>query len=97
MPLTCVKQWIRQLSNIFRSGIAFVNAYFGEGSGPIWLDKLNCEGNEPALTQCKYKGWGQNDCLHNEDAGVECSEYIYHIVDIVKITNHYTKWNYLTF
>ena len=27
-------------------------AYFGEASGPIWLDDLNCYGNEGNLQDC---------------------------------------------
>ncbi|KAM6225606.1 CD5 antigen-like [Spheniscus humboldti] len=49
-------------------------AHFGQGSGHIWLDNVNCTGTEAALSECQARPWGSNSCDHREDAGVVCSE-----------------------
>ena len=48
------------------------NAHFGRGSGPIWLDNVDCSGKEFALAHCTHAGFGENNCGHGEDASVIC-------------------------
>ena len=49
------------------------NAFYGQGSGQIWLDNLNCTGKEGTIGNCSHTGWGTENCSHSEDAGVKCS------------------------
>ncbi len=51
---------------------ALSNAYFGSGSGSIYLDDVGCYGSESQLSQCAASPWGVHNCRHYEDAGVRC-------------------------
>ena len=47
--------------------------YFGQGSGPIWLDNVVCTGTESTLASCGHPGINiTRSCDHDEDAGVGC-------------------------
>ena len=52
---------------------ALGKAYFGPGSGDIFLDNLQCAGVEHFLGQCAHSGWSDHNCGHHEDASVICS------------------------
>lgn len=63
----------RQLG--FNTGATAVGqATFGEGSGPIWVDNIECTGNENLIDECSRNDWGVEDCEHTGDAGVICSD-----------------------
>ena len=47
-------------------------AYYGQGSGPIWLGNLHCGGTELTIGDCAHNGWGEHNCNHRRDAGVKC-------------------------
>nr|XP_054765115.1 deleted in malignant brain tumors 1 protein-like [Lytechinus pictus] len=51
---------------------AFPQAHFGEGSGDIFLDGVQCNGSESNLKNCNHRGIGVNNCAHEEDASVIC-------------------------
>ncbi|KAL6460167.1 hypothetical protein MHYP_G00319260 [Metynnis hypsauchen] len=47
--------------------------WFGEGSGQIWADVFDCQGNETHLSKCPISSWSRTACSHKQDAGVICS------------------------
>ena len=50
------------------------DSYFGNGFGPIFLNRLACEGTENTLLQCSHDHLGVHDCAldHSEDISVRC-------------------------
>ena len=49
------------------------SAFYGQGSGQIWLDDVDCVGTEKTIGNCSHRGWGSNNCNHGKDASVKCS------------------------
>ncbi|PIK53454.1 putative deleted in malignant brain tumors 1 protein isoform X1 [Apostichopus japonicus] len=65
------------------------SANYGEGSGPIMLDDVRCDGSEYMLTQCGHNGWYQHDCEHGEDAWVNCQIPVTYYPRLVAGNNWY--------
>lgn len=47
-------------------------AFFGKGTGRIFLDRVTCNGSESRLIDCGHRPLGQHNCRHSDDAGVIC-------------------------
>ena len=46
---------------------------FAFGSGPIFLDQLDCNGDEQSLVDCAiHSPIGIHSCDHSEDVGIQC-------------------------
>ena len=56
---------------------ALIQAVFGEGTGRIWLDNVQCTGNVRELMNCPASSRGNNLCEHSQDAGVSCQLGLY--------------------
>ena len=52
--------------------MAVIGGSFGEGTGRIWLDSVQCTGSERELRNCTSNSNGINSCTHVQDAGVRC-------------------------
>ncbi|KAM4042699.1 antigen WC1.1-like [Anomaloglossus baeobatrachus] len=48
-------------------------AHFSPGTGPIWLERLYCNGTESSVSQCGGVVSKNSLCIHAQDAGVICT------------------------
>ena len=55
---------------ILTGAIARSRAFFGQGTGPIQIDNVQCSGTETRLQDCNLLR--THNCAHSEDAGVTC-------------------------
>ena len=53
-------------------GKPYSNAHFGAGSGPIFLDDVQCISSSSQLLECPSRPILSHNCLHSADAGVGC-------------------------
>ena len=66
-------QHIISRSHTSPGAIALPLALYGGGVGVIFLDDVDCLGNETRLEDCFYPGEiGESNCLHVEDASILC-------------------------
>ena len=61
-------------------------AFFGQGTGPIQYDNVQCSGSEVRLENCTKLT--VHNCAHSEDAGVTCgSRYVMIVASAYGIYN----------
>ncbi|XP_072045705.1 neurotrypsin-like [Amphiura filiformis] len=64
----------QQLGLPHEGAVAVSVAFFGRSNfNSIWLDDIDCNGDETSIDECRSNGWGSHNCDHSEDAGVICS------------------------
>ena len=57
-------------------GIPYDRAFFGAGTGPIYLDDVACTSSAGQLLECYSRPISRHNCLHSADAGVGCEGII---------------------
>ena len=70
--------------------MAHSNAFYGQGTGDIALENVECSGSESQLLACSSNTIFDTSCSHSEDAGVKCEgvfidKVILYIVYIIYI------------
>ena len=57
-----------------RAGKAYVSATFEQGNSTIWMDDVECTGNERSLTECRHNVSGKPNCDdRSKNACVVCA------------------------
>ena len=67
--------WTPEFANFIlfcTGGRAYSNAHFGAGSGPIFLDDVQCTSISEHLLECPSRPILFHNCLHSADASVGC-------------------------
>ncbi|XP_039630680.1 deleted in malignant brain tumors 1 protein-like isoform X2 [Polypterus senegalus] len=58
---------------------AMPGARFGQNPGQVWINHLECDGDEPSVAFCKSNGLGVDNHERREDFAVICSDSERHI------------------
>ena len=69
---TCILYCYLTTVCLHSGGTAYSNAHFGAGSGPIFLDDVQCTSSSSQLLECPSRPILSHNCLHSADAGVAC-------------------------
>ena len=56
----------------FDQGEQMAASLVPDGTGTIWLDDVDCIGTESSITECTNRGFGVENCDHDEDVGIRC-------------------------
>jgi len=61
--------------SFYIGSIAYPDARFGSGTGPIIYNNFRCTGSEASILDCTNSGFGNiGTCTHANDASVTCFE-----------------------
>ena len=47
------------------------SSYYSGGNGPTWLRSVQCSGTEESISECRFEGWGVQNCYFTRQA-VSC-------------------------
>ena len=61
-----------QLGYRFKGSSVLTYSETSIGSGPIFLDRMSCEGVEERVIDCQQAPLGLHTCTHQQDVGVKC-------------------------
>ena len=68
-------------------GVPYYSAYFGAGTGLIYLDDVACTSSASQLLECSSRPILTHNCLHSRDAGVGCKGTLIHKKPILTENN----------
>ena len=50
----------------------YTGATYGQGCGPVFIDDLDCSGDEERLEHCFHRSVCSTNCDHSQDVAVYC-------------------------
>ena len=75
----CDDDWDQTDSNVVCQQLGYAgadrfysNAFYGQGTGNIWMDNVRCSSTDTCLGYCNFNGFGNHNCDHSEDVSVIC-------------------------
>lgn len=78
---------------LYSDAVGLHGAQFGEGSLPIVMNNVGCQGRETQLAGCRYSGASSvRSCTHDEDASVRCQPRKFagiSVLQLPKLSNYY--------
>ncbi len=54
--------------------------YTGSEGVPVWLEEVQCEGNEEHVKDCPHGPLGTHLCTHEHDVGITCTGLYLHSI-----------------
>ena len=85
--LSCDILWCDCLwFHCYQGAISYSNSFYGNTSGPMWIDNGRCTGSENSILNCTHNGIGvlASSCDHMDESGVECPG---RLITVSKYTN----------
>ncbi len=73
------------------------NSVFGAGEGVVWLNRVECRGNEIHLWDCPLSLKNHTDCSHKEHAGLTCAGHSKTLRNNIYFLDHFNVCNIGTF
>lgn len=61
--------------------VAFRGAFYGEGTGPIFLERYDCNEDDARFLDCAERPIGVHTCDHSNDAGVKCIGQVFRCLE----------------
>jgi len=58
--------------DVYRYGERLTGKRFDADSEQIWLNDVQCVGNEMSIADCQHNGWSNHNCTLSEDVSVLC-------------------------
>lgn len=63
--MVCRELGLTNATKVYRSSV--------NKGGTIWMNNLQCTGNERSVVLCVHDGWKNHSCTNDQQAGVMCS------------------------